>query len=223
MRFDDCNGFIYVVQEDDSLYSISRRFNIPLAWLINSNREDDIYNLYVGKRICIPNRDPGIEIIPIVPIRPWPGNIGGPGPVLPPYVPYQPFRNQGPYNDPRDPRYGNQNPFGVIGDNEEEDEYESVAYNDYDDMYDDDDVESTENGNSGTPGNPNPGVVQVPYVVINYVVKRDDNLADILERFGLNMDEVLRYNDTIRIFLKPGTVIRVPNKNPMDDQKYEPR
>ncbi|MDO5294881.1 MAG: LysM domain-containing protein, partial [bacterium] len=139
MSIDNCNGFVYVVQEDDSLYSISRRFNISLSWLINANVNNDIYNLFLGKRICIPNRDPYIDVIPIIPIRPWPGNIGGPGPV-------EPFKNTNPYTsgpkfDPRDPRYGTENPFGRIGDADEDDEYTSVVYEDDDDN---DDFASTD-------------------------------------------------------------------------------
>lgn len=219
MRFDDCDGFLYVVQENDTLYGISRRFEIPLAWLINANEDDDIYNLYVGKRICIPNRDPMVDIIPIVPIRPWPGNFGGPGPVVPPYKPMPPFDNYGPYNDPRDPRYGDNNPFGQIGEEEDGEEHETVVY---DDMYDDGDMETTDNGDGQT-GQRTGGSQPVPYVIITYVVKQDDNLQNVLERFGISLDQVLRHNDTVQIYLKPGTVLRVPNTNAMDEQKFESR
>ncbi|MDO5519812.1 MAG: LysM peptidoglycan-binding domain-containing protein, partial [bacterium] len=134
MSIDNCNGFVYVVQENDSLYGISRRFNISLSWLINANIDNDIYNLFLGKRICIPNRDPYIDIIPIIPIRPWPGNVNGPGPVesdkdVNPYT-------SGPRFDPRDPRYGTENPFGRIGDADEDDEYTSVVYDEDDEEED---------------------------------------------------------------------------------------
>ena len=69
MKYSDCNGEIYVVQPGDTLYSISRRYNMPLAFILRANQDIDIYRLYVGMEICIPYINPYIDVIPI---RPFP-------------------------------------------------------------------------------------------------------------------------------------------------------
>lgn len=52
--FDTCNGIIYTIKQGDTLYSISRRFRIPLARILRANPYIDIYNLQIGEQICIP-------------------------------------------------------------------------------------------------------------------------------------------------------------------------
>lgn len=48
----DCK--FYVIKQGDTLYSISRRFNVPIALLFRANPYAEIYNLQVGDEICIP-------------------------------------------------------------------------------------------------------------------------------------------------------------------------
>ncbi|WP_343209554.1 lytic transglycosylase [Anaerolentibacter hominis] len=49
-----CKGLIYTVQEGDTLYLISRRYNVPLGYVLKANPLVDIYNLRPGQKICIP-------------------------------------------------------------------------------------------------------------------------------------------------------------------------
>lgn len=51
-----CNGMMYAVKEGDTLYSISMKYNIPLALLLRANPYVDVYNLQVGETICVPVR-----------------------------------------------------------------------------------------------------------------------------------------------------------------------
>lgn len=44
----------YVIQKGDTLYSISRQFNIGLAAIMAANPLTNVYNLMVGEVICIP-------------------------------------------------------------------------------------------------------------------------------------------------------------------------
>jgi LysM repeat protein len=44
----------YVIQNGDTLYSISRQFNIGLNTIIEANPLMNVYNLRVGETICIP-------------------------------------------------------------------------------------------------------------------------------------------------------------------------
>ena len=54
MNFDYCEGQIHVIKAGDSLYSISRMHNVPLAMLLRANPYVDVYNLQIGDEICVP-------------------------------------------------------------------------------------------------------------------------------------------------------------------------
>lgn len=74
MNFDYCEGQIHVIQAGDTLYSISRMHQVPLAMILRANPYVDVYNLQVGDEICIP--------VPIA--APGPGPIPLPTPEVTP-------------------------------------------------------------------------------------------------------------------------------------------
>lgn len=49
-----CDGIGYTIIAGDSLYIISKRYNIPLDLIMNANPSIDIYNLQIGDVICLP-------------------------------------------------------------------------------------------------------------------------------------------------------------------------
>jgi len=51
-----------MIEPGDTLYSISRRYNVPLALILRANPFVDIYNLQVGDEICIPDMGPISQI-----------------------------------------------------------------------------------------------------------------------------------------------------------------
>jgi LysM repeat protein len=53
----------YVVQKGDTLYSISRHFNIGLDAIIAANPLVNVYNLMIGEVICIPVSVPSNNIM----------------------------------------------------------------------------------------------------------------------------------------------------------------
>jgi LysM repeat protein len=53
----------YVVQKGDTLYSISRHFNIGLAAIMAANPLVNVYNLMVGEVLCIPISVPSNNIM----------------------------------------------------------------------------------------------------------------------------------------------------------------
>jgi len=56
---------MYMIEQGDTLYNISRRYNTPLALILKANPYVDIYRLQVGDEICIPNVNPSpIEVMP---------------------------------------------------------------------------------------------------------------------------------------------------------------
>ncbi len=63
MYFNNMNCLIHVIQEGDTLYSLGRRFNIPLSALFKANPYVDVYNLQIGEELCIPvlQMDPPID------------------------------------------------------------------------------------------------------------------------------------------------------------------
>lgn len=52
--YNSCGGIVYTIKEGDTLYSISGRFQVPIALILRANPLADIYNLQVGARLCIP-------------------------------------------------------------------------------------------------------------------------------------------------------------------------
>ncbi|MFU0826859.1 MAG: LysM peptidoglycan-binding domain-containing protein [Lachnoclostridium sp.] len=49
---------IYNIKKGDTLYNISRSYNVPIALLLRANPYVDVYNLQVGDELCIPVRNP---------------------------------------------------------------------------------------------------------------------------------------------------------------------
>ncbi|WP_167954708.1 LysM peptidoglycan-binding domain-containing protein [Anaerosporobacter faecicola] len=53
-NFDNCNGIVHVIKKGDSLYTISKKYNVPLASIMRANPYADVYNLQIGDEICVP-------------------------------------------------------------------------------------------------------------------------------------------------------------------------
>lgn len=125
MYYDEfiCKGKKYQIQEGDTLYSISRREEVPLEWILQANPYINIYNLQIGDWICIPK-----------PKRP---EGGRPKPPKPPK----------------------------------------------DDM-----------------------------VIIEYVVGEGDTLETLLDKFDIDLEDLLKYNGMNAIALRKGSVLKVPKE-----------
>lgn len=52
--YNSCSGIVYTINEGDTLYSISGRFQVPIALILRANPLVDIYNLQIGAKLCIP-------------------------------------------------------------------------------------------------------------------------------------------------------------------------
>lgn len=50
----ECNGIIHVIKSGDNLYTLSRKYHVPLLQIMYANPFVDIYNLQVGDEICVP-------------------------------------------------------------------------------------------------------------------------------------------------------------------------
>ena len=51
-----CDGMMVTVQQGDTLYALSMKYQVPLDVLLRSNPYVDVYNLQEGEKICIPMR-----------------------------------------------------------------------------------------------------------------------------------------------------------------------
>ena len=49
-----CRGQVYKVQKGDTLYSISRKYNLRVRDLMQANPFVNVYNLQEGEELCIP-------------------------------------------------------------------------------------------------------------------------------------------------------------------------
>ena len=54
MKDKECDGIKYRVQDGDTLYKISRMYNVSMGNLIEANRYMNIYDISVGDVICVP-------------------------------------------------------------------------------------------------------------------------------------------------------------------------
>ena len=54
MNYDTCDGMTYTIKQWDTLYGISRKYDVPLAMILHANPYADVYRLNVGDTICIP-------------------------------------------------------------------------------------------------------------------------------------------------------------------------
>ncbi|MCI8854441.1 MAG: LysM peptidoglycan-binding domain-containing protein [Lachnospiraceae bacterium] len=51
---EQCGGFLHRVEQGDTLYLLSRRYHIPLLFILLANPYVNVYNLQPGDEICIP-------------------------------------------------------------------------------------------------------------------------------------------------------------------------
>ena len=71
VNYDRCIGFPHVIEKGDTLYKLSKQYNVKVSALILANPYVNIYNLQVGDTICIPRIQPiVVPIGPGVPERP---------------------------------------------------------------------------------------------------------------------------------------------------------
>lgn len=158
MNYQNCEGMVYSAQKGDTLYSLSRRYNTPLALILRANPYVDVYNLQVGDEICIPVNAGN----PDMPAAPGPGPMPLPTPSLPNY--------------PAAPEPG---PLPLP-----------------------------------TPSLPAPGPLPTPVIpvgsVVAYVIRDRDTISDVLDRFGINLDDFFYYNNLNGVMLRPGMTINIP-------------
>lgn len=51
-----CDGIVHTIRRGDTLYLLSRQYNVSVNDIMNANRNVNIYNLRIGDQLCIPVR-----------------------------------------------------------------------------------------------------------------------------------------------------------------------
>ena len=59
MNYEYCDGVTHTIKQGETLYSLSRQYNVPLAILLRANPYIDVYNLKTGDTICVPVKRQG--------------------------------------------------------------------------------------------------------------------------------------------------------------------
>ena len=49
-----CPGFLHVIQKGETLYFLSKRYQVPLQMILAANPYVNVYGLQPGDEICIP-------------------------------------------------------------------------------------------------------------------------------------------------------------------------
>ena len=51
-----------------------------------------------------------------------------------------------------------------------------------------------------------------PFYLMSYIIKADESLLDILNRFGIELEDLLKYNNLNGIILQAGSKLQIPVK-----------
>lgn len=65
MNYEYCDGVTHTIKQGDTLYEISRKYNVALALLLRANPYVDVFNLQVGDTICIPTSQSQMTPYPV--------------------------------------------------------------------------------------------------------------------------------------------------------------
>ncbi len=60
-----------------------------------------------------------------------------------------------------------------------------------------------------------------PFYLLSYVIKDNETILDILNRFGIELEDFLKYNNLNGIMLYPGMKLQIPVKREQEDMEEE--
>ncbi len=76
MNYEYCDGVTHTIKKGDTLYEISRKYNVALALLLRANPYVDVFNLQVGDTICIPTSQGQMTPYPVSGMSPEANSMG---------------------------------------------------------------------------------------------------------------------------------------------------
>lgn len=189
MNYEYCNGMTHTVKQGETLYSLSRQYNVPLAIILRANPYIDVYNLQIGDTICIPVKSPDQQ-----------GNgscTGCGGMVVMSGHGRSGCDDDGCRDDDNDGRDGNDNDrddgrgTGIMIDMDMPGAVSGVQDNARNDMY----PMGNMAGNDGT---------RQESMWVKYVAQAGDTLQDILDRSECTLDMFWEKNQPDKMYMLPG-------------------
>lgn len=60
-----------------------------------------------------------------------------------------------------------------------------------------------------------------PFYLMSYMVKEEETMLDILNRFGIELEDLLKYNNLNGIVLQAGSKLQIPVKRERSDEEEE--
>lgn len=60
-----------------------------------------------------------------------------------------------------------------------------------------------------------------PFYLLSYIIKDNETILDILNRFGIELEDFLKYNNLNGIVLYPGMKLQIPVKREEGDMEEE--
>ncbi len=60
-----------------------------------------------------------------------------------------------------------------------------------------------------------------PFYLMSYIIKADETLLDILNRFGIELEDLLKYNNLNGMMLQAGSRLQIPVKREDEPEENE--
>jgi len=198
-----CNGIFHIVKPGETLYSISRKYDVPLELVMHANPYADVYNLRRGSKICVPRRNyfenwnlssrPGYSARNIRQdrVRDSSNNFGG----INELDDYDDLFEKDDADDVNEP-----DDFDDLFEKDDADDINEP--DDFDDMFEADDMDFV--------NNPMEFPVPIENKSFAYIVRDGDSIQSILDKFGISMDELVSNNKLEDMLIKSGIAIIIP-------------
>ena len=193
MNYEFCEGITHTIKKGDTLYSISRQHNVPIAMIMRANPYVDVYNLQVGETICVPveKENMGVRNPEMTASRrnvspdmmSGPGNTNMPGTTNAPGTNSMPGMTNAPGNNmvPEMP---------TIPENNMMPDMTNTSDMSYKSEEDDDDSCISQSDMEGK--------------LVRYVTQPGDTLQDILDRSGGDERRFWMKNSSDKMYMLPG-------------------
>ena len=193
MNYEFCEGITHTIKKGDTLYSISRQHNVPIAMIMRANPYVDVYNLQVGETICVPVEKDNMGVrnpemmAPRRNVSPdmmsGPGNTNMPGTTNAPGTNKMPGMTNAPGNNmvPEMP---------TIPENNMMPDMTNTSDMSYKSEEDDDDSCISQSDMEGK--------------LVRYVTQPGDTLQDILDRSGGDERRFWMKNSSDKMYMLPG-------------------
>lgn len=60
-----------------------------------------------------------------------------------------------------------------------------------------------------------------PFYLMSYIIKTDETLLDILNRFGIELEDLLKYNNLNGMQLQAGSKLQIPVRKDREEEENE--